>query len=126
MEMAQNEQSDRLPRIETKIDTIIERLDQINGKVREAEKDIINIQKKCVAHDLMAVTDSKADISSDAWRGRVNADIRSLRESRAGMKSNLSLIGILLTLMLMLWQSISAHQQAQAPPHTPPQQAAPR
>lgn len=115
-------EGERLARIEVKVDGINERLDKINGRVGEVESSISAIRAKCAVHDSLTVETSRADVKLDTWRDTVDSEISSLRESRVVVRTTsaniiqaLGFVGIVLTLMLTMWQISSARHVPAAP-----------
>lgn len=117
--MPHDEHNERLARIETKMDTALVQLGHINGRVRTAEEDICDIQAKCAVHDGMTVWQSTDGIALDGWRAGVDADIKSLRESRVSaasrsgtIRENATLIVVLTTLAMSFYGLVLARETA--------------
>jgi Flp pilus assembly protein TadB len=99
-------------------------LDALTDKVGVQNGRIGRLENERAAQQARSMDRSQDGIELDQWRSGIDADIKSLRESRAGMKSSVttavmfvSCIGTLLVLGMMVWQNNIAGDQSR---HTEP------
>jgi hypothetical protein len=108
-----------LGRVGASLDALADEVRTLSGHVSEQNGRVRRIEARCAAHDQMTINDTKRVSACDGWREHVDSAIADLRESRVAVRTTtatiiqaVGFVGIVLTLVLTIWQTTLAHQAA--------------
>ena len=82
------ESGERLARIEAKVDSIIVRLDKMNGTLGRHDDTIGTIKIKCGVHDAETISEARDHRTLDNWRAVVDDGLKALETTKATVRSN--------------------------------------
>lgn len=116
---------DRLVKIETVLESILQRLNQQNGSIAEALRRVGKIEVKCAAHDSMSVSDTRAhdgiEEEMESLGSRVGAHGKELEELRtdlahkrgmwSGVLGTVKEVLVIAGILIALWQGWLSHKE---------------